>query len=201
MSYRIAGTYVAVCNCAPLCPCPVDGKPTAPGGECIGALGFQIDEGSLDGTDLSGASVALYNLFPSNLTAGNWKIGIVVDDRASDEQAQALERIFSGQEGGPFGEFVPLIGEFLGMDRASVRISDGSLTVAGRTDATFEAFTGPDGSPTTVKGAMFGFAPEYMVGKGSGSSNSFGLSFTAQYGESAKYEFSSEATGAVHPRA
>jgi hypothetical protein len=56
-------------------------------------------------------------------------------------------------------------------------------------------------SPTTVKGAMFGFAPEYQVGKGSGSSSAFGLSFTARYGESAKYEFASEATGAVHPRA
>ena len=201
MGYRIAGTYVAVCNCVPLCPCPVDGVPTAPEGECMGALAFQIDEGNLDGTDLSGANVALYNLFPSNLTSGNWKIGIVVDDGASDAQAQALERIFSGQEGGPFGDFVPLIGEFLGMDRATVRVLDGRLTVGDRTDVTFEAFTGPDGSPTTVKGAMFGFAPEYAVGKGSGSSNSFGLSFTARYGESAKYEFSSEAAGTVHPRA
>jgi hypothetical protein len=201
MSYRIAGTYVAVCNCAPLCPCPVDGAPTAPEGECMGALGFQIDEGNLDATDLSGVNVALYNLFPSNLTAGNWKIGIVVDEGASDEQASALERIFSGQEGGPFGEFVPLIGEFLGAERASVRVSGGNLAVGDRTDVTFDAFKGPDGSPTTVKGAMFGFAPEYQVGKGSGSSNAFGLGFTARYGESARYEFASEATGAVHPRA
>jgi hypothetical protein len=201
MSYRIAGTYVAVCNCAPLCPCPVDGAPTAPEGECMGVLGFQIDEGNLDGTDLSGVNVALYNLFPSNLTSGNWKIGVVVDGDASDEQGEALGRIFSGQEGGPFGEFVPLIGEFLGVERAPVGISGGKLTVGDRTDVTFEAFTGPDGSPTTVKGAMFGFAPEYQVGKGAGSSNSFGLSFTARYGESAKYEFSTEATGAVHPRA
>jgi hypothetical protein len=167
----------------------------------MGALAFQIEDGNLDDTDLSGASVALYNLFPSNLTSGNWKIGLVVDEAASDEQAQALERIFSGQEGGPFGEFVPLIGEFLGLERAPIRVNDGRLTVGDRTDVTFEAFIGPDGSPTTVKGAMFGFAPEYQVGKGSGSSNSFGLSFTARYGESAKYEFSSEATGSIHPRA
>jgi hypothetical protein len=201
MSYRIAGTYVAVCNCNPLCPCPVDGAPTAPEGECMGVLAFQVDEGNLDATDLSGVNVALYNLFPSNLTSGNWKIGVVVDDGASAEQADALGRIFSGQEGGPFGEFVPLIGEFLGTERAPVRVSGGNLTVGDRTDVNFEAFKGPDGSPTTVKGAMFGFAPEYQVGKGSGSSNSFGLSFTARYGESAKYEFSTEATGTVHPRA
>ena len=194
MSYRIAGTYVAVCNCAPLCPCPVDGAPTAPEGECMGVLGFQIEEGHLDGTDLSGVNVALYNLFPSNLTAGNWKIGIVVDEGASDEQAGALERIFSGREGGLLGEFQPLVGEFLGMERASVRVSGGNLLVGDRTDVTFDAFTAADGSPTTVKGARYGFAPEYQVGKGSGSSNSFGISFTARYGQSARFEYSAEAT-------
>src|SRR6266511_4299164 len=49
---------------------------------------------NLDDTDVSGVNVALYNLFPSNLTAGNWKVGLVIDDGASDEQASALERIF-----------------------------------------------------------------------------------------------------------
>ena len=48
---------------------------------------------------------------PSNLTAGNWTVGLVVDEGASEEQAQALDRIISGQDGGPFAEFVPFIGE------------------------------------------------------------------------------------------
>ena len=32
----------------------------------------------------------LYNHFPSNLSSGNWKVGLVVDTAASDEQADAL---------------------------------------------------------------------------------------------------------------
>src|SRR6266545_3886021 len=171
MAYTIKGTYVASCNCVGLCPCPVDGTPTAEGGTCRGAAAFAINEGNLDDTDLGGVNFALYNYFPSNITAGNWKVGIVVDDGASDEQAQAIERIVSGEEGGPFGEF------------------------------TFEPYTGPDGSPTIVRGAMFGFAPEFQVGKTIGESDAFDLSFQSSYGEKAEFEYSTEAVGAIHPRA
>jgi hypothetical protein len=201
MAYRIAGTYTAACNCRAICPCPVDGIPTGPGDACQGSLIFRIDEGNLDDSDLSGVSLAMYNEFPSNLTSGNWKIGLVVDSAASDEQAQAVERIISGQEGGPFGEFVPLIGEYLGMERAAITLSNGSGSVEGKTEFTFESYTGPDGQPTKVHDAMFGFATDYTIGKSSGSSNAFGMSFDAAYGESAEFEFSSEHTGEVHPRA
>src|SRR6266542_763697 len=112
MAYTIKGTYAAVCDCSLLCPCPVDGPPTGEGDQCHGLLVFDVREGNLNGTDLSGVAFALYNHFPSNLTSGNWKVGIVVDDGASDEQAQAIERIVSGDAGGPFGEFKPLIGKY-----------------------------------------------------------------------------------------
>jgi hypothetical protein len=201
MAYRIAGRYVASCNCLPICPCPVDGKPTAPDGECRGILVFAIKDGNLDDVDLSGVNIALCNHFPSNLTAGNWKVGIVVDEAASDDQAQSLEKIFSGEEGGPFGEFKPLIGEYAGMQRGRVTADDKSGSVAGIGDFQFEPFTGPDGSPTKVKSAMFGFAPEYTIGKGSGRGDVLGKTVELAYGESADFEFSSEMAGELHPRA
>jgi hypothetical protein len=195
MAWRIAGSYLATCSCNLICPCPVDGPPTSDDGQCRGFLVFSVKEGSLEDTDVSGVNVALYNLFPSNLTAGNWKVGLVIDEGASDEQASALERIFKGEVGGPFGDMAPLFGEFLGTERDSVTYSDGdtpSATIGSSSETTFEARTGPDGSPTTVKGAMFGFAPEYKVGKGSGKSDRFGLSFDPNYAEAADFEFSSE---------
>jgi hypothetical protein len=200
MAYRITGTYVAACDCSLFCPCPADGPPTGKDGHCHGSIVFQVREGNLDGTDVSGVNFGLFNYFPSNLTSGDWKIAIVVDEAASDEQAQALERIVSGKEGGPFGDFVPLTGEYLGMERAPVRLSDGSASVGDTTEFTFEPARGADGSPTTVKNAMFGFAPEYQIGKASGRSTAFSIGFEASYGESAEYEFSSEAAD-VHIRA
>jgi hypothetical protein len=201
MAYRIAGKYIAACDCQLLCPCPYDGPPTGKNGECRGILAFDVREGNLDDTDLSGVAWALYNHFPSNLSAGNWKAGIVVDAAASDEQAQAIERIASGQEGGPFGDFAPMIGEYLGMSRASVSVSDGGASVSGHGDFSYEPLTGPDGSPTTVKNAMFGFAPEFGVGKGSGHLSTPVGESDLVYGESADYEFSSEMAGEIHLRA
>lgn len=200
MAYTIKGTYVASCNCTGLCPCPVDEKPTAEGGECNGAAVFAISEGQLDDTDLGGVSFALYNHFPSNITAGNWKVGIVVDDGASDDQAQAIERIISGEEGGPFGDFKPLIGEYAGMERASITVSDNSASIAGKSEFTFEPYKGADGSPTVVRGAMYGFAPEFQVGKTTGKSDGFGLSFDSSYGEKAEFEYSTEGAE-MHTRA
>jgi hypothetical protein len=201
VAYRIAGTYVAACDCQLLCPCPYDGPPTGANGECKGLLVFDVANGSLEDTDLSGVAFALWNRFPSNLSAGDWTVGIVVDEGASDEQAQAVERIVSGQEGGPFGEFAPLIGDYKGMQRASVSLSDGSASVGGIGDIGFEPLTGPDGSPTTVSGAMFGFAPTFKVGKASGRFSSPAGDVDCVYGESADFEFASEGGPEVHPRA
>jgi hypothetical protein len=203
VAYRIAGTYVAVCDCAGICPCPVDGAPTGDNGECLGSLVFDIKEGDLDGSDLSGTTAALYNHFPSNLTAGGWTVGLVID-AATDDQARALEAIFKGEEGGPFGEFAGLISTVAGVERGKITVMGGdkpSVSIEGKTEFSFEPFTGADGSPTTVTNAMFGFAPTYKIGKGSGHSEAFGLTFDARYGESAEFEFSTEMAGEVHLRA
>jgi hypothetical protein len=190
----MSGTYVANCSCQLICPCPVDAPPTGPDGQCRGLAVFHIRDGNLDDADLSGTTFAFANLFPSNLTAGDWKFGVIVDESASDEQAQALERILHGEEGGPFAEFAPLFGEWLGVERAPVSFSDGDTPSATVGDASmrFEPLEGPGGGHTTVKNAMFGFAPEFRVGRAPGSSNWFGLDFEGVYGETADFEFGSE---------
>jgi hypothetical protein len=187
----MAGTYVAHCDCQQLCPCAVDGPPTGRDGQCHGLLVFGIRDGNLDGTDLSGVNVVMGYLAPSNISAGNLSLGLVVDQGASDEQVDALERIFSGKEGGMFGEFAPLIGNWLGVEREAVTVSDGEEPSAriGDVAVTFEAFRGPDGKPTTASNAAFGFAPVFTLGKSSGSSGVLGESFEASYGETAEFEY------------
>jgi hypothetical protein len=192
MAYRLAGTYVAHCDCKQVCACAVDGPPTGRDGRCHGLLVHEVRDGNLDGTDLSGVLVAMAYMAPSNISAGNLKIGIVVDNEASDEQAEALGRIFKGDEGGMFGEFQPLFGEWLGVDRADISFSGGEEPSAriGDVDVNFTAFRGGDGGVTTVSNAMFGFAPVFTLGQSSGTSGLFGESFEADYGEAAEFEYS-----------
>jgi len=196
MAWRMSGTYVASCNCQLICPCPTDGPPTGPDGECHGLGVFQIADGNLDDVQLGGLNMGLVNLFPSNLTAGNWKVGVVVSDNASDEQLDAIDRIMRGQEGGTFGDLSALYGEYLGTERGEVTFSDGDRPTGSISGSsfTFEPLPGPEGSgsQTTVKNAAFGFAPEFRVGRTSGSQSAMGIDFDAVYGETADYEFASE---------
>jgi hypothetical protein len=193
VAYRLSGTYVGHCDCRQVCPCATDGPPTGPDGQCHGLLAYGIKDGNLDDTDLSGVNLVLGYMAPSNISSGNLKLGIVVDEEASEEQADALERIFKGDEGGFFGELIPLIGEWLGVERAAVSVSDGDEPSAkiGDTDVNFEAHRGQDGKPTTANNAPFGFAPVFTLGKSSGSSGVLGESFEANYGEAAEFEYTS----------
>lgn len=196
MPWRISGTYVATCSCNLICPCPVDGPPTSADGECRGVLVFQVADGNLDDTDLSGTTFALCNHFPSNLTAGNWKLGTVVGEGASDVQTGAIERIVKGEVGGPFADFAALTEEWLGTERASVSFSNGDAPAGsiGDVSFTFEPLAGPEGSDTqtTVKNGAFGFAPEFRVGRAPTHVSLFGMDFECVYGETADYEFASE---------
>jgi hypothetical protein len=157
---------------------------------------FQIADGNLDDIQLGGLNMGLVNLFPSNLSAGNWKVGVVVSDNATDEQLNAIDRIMRGQEGGTFGDLSALYGEYLGTERGEVTFLDGDRPTGSISGSsfTFEPLPGPEGSgsQTTVKNAAFGFAPEFRVGRTSGSQSAMGIDFDAVYGETADYEFASE---------
>jgi hypothetical protein len=54
-------------------------------------------------------------------------MGIFVDEQATDEQADKLVQIFSGQLGGPMAGLAPLVGEMLGVERAKIELHDDGL--------------------------------------------------------------------------
>jgi hypothetical protein len=47
---------------------------------------------------------------PNNIFAGGWTLGFYLDDRANDEQTEALSAIFGGKAGGWPAALVPLVG-------------------------------------------------------------------------------------------
>jgi len=193
MGYRITGQYLASCECRQICGCAMDQPPTGKNGTCTGGLVFNIKGGALDDVDLSGVKVLMMYNAPGNITGGNLKFGLVVDEAASNAQVDALEQIFSGKIGGPFGEFVPLIGEFLPTERAKITYTDGESPKAsiGSSSIAVEAFRDAEGTPTTISNAMLGFAPTFTIGQGSGTVEACGLSYDGNYGEVADFEFAS----------
>jgi hypothetical protein len=61
------------------------------------------------------------------MTEGNWRLGVFVDDQATDQQFEKLVQVFSGQLGGPMAALTPLVGEMLGVERASIEVVDDGL--------------------------------------------------------------------------
>jgi hypothetical protein len=127
MSWNLRGSYIETCSCELMCPCNLSMDHGATYDFCRVTLVFNIREGSVDGTDIAGCKVAMIADTPKVMTDGNWKVGVFVDQGASEEQFEKVVGIFSGQLGGPFAGLAPLIGEMLGAERAAIEIEDDGL--------------------------------------------------------------------------
>ncbi len=113
--WRLKGEYFENCNCEILCPCvlPVSpGDPTE--GHCDVGLAFHIQEGDFNGVDMGGLNFVVAAYTPGNMGAGNWTTAFYVDERASEEQRQAMGRILSGDVGGPMARWMSLTTDFKG---------------------------------------------------------------------------------------
>jgi hypothetical protein len=110
-----------------MCPCNLSFDHGATYDYCRVTLVFNIQEGEVDGTDIGGLKVAIIADTPKVMTEGNWRVGLFVDEKATDEQADKLSGVFSGQLGGPMAALAPLIGELLGVERAAIEVVDDGL--------------------------------------------------------------------------
>ncbi len=125
MGWDLSGTFYENCSCDAICPCTWSNMTRpATNDDCRAALLFDIDAGQVDGLDVSGTSVLMVIQTPPMMLEGTWKAGLVIDESASDAQAEALGRIFSGALGGPPEALGPLIGEFMGVERLPVSVTD-----------------------------------------------------------------------------
>ena len=127
MSWNVKGSYVETCSCELMCPCNLSFDHGATYDFCRVTLVFHIREGEIDGTDVGGLTVAAIADTPKVMTEGNWRLGMFIDDRATDEQADKLTAVFSGQLGGPMGALAPLVGEVLGVERVPIEVADEGL--------------------------------------------------------------------------
>ena len=90
MSWHLKGSYVETCSCDLMCPCSVSLDHGATYDYCRIVLAFAIKDGEIEGTDVSGLNVVAIADTPKVMTEGNWRIGVFVDERASDDQMQKL---------------------------------------------------------------------------------------------------------------
>jgi hypothetical protein len=122
--WSIEGHYFENCSCNVVCPCTASLDLGADRDYCRAMLVFHVDRGEVEGVDVSDLSVAAVIDTPKVMAEGNWRLGMIIDERASDDQAEALGGVFSGAMGGPMAGLGPLVGEQLGVERLSIDIDD-----------------------------------------------------------------------------
>ncbi len=199
MAWELKGTYFESCSCEVLCPCTVSLDLGADYDRCRVLLAFHVDDGEVEGVDVSGLTVALVGDTPKVMTDGNWRLGVLIDDDASDEQADKLGAVFGGQLGGPMEGLVPLIGEMLGTERAPIEYSENGahrVTIGDATQVEVQdvvPFGVETGEPAQITGIFHPANSTLTVGKATTSRvSAFGLEFSndGKSGASAPFSWS-----------
>ena len=156
-NWHIEGDYMETCNCDFLCPCitsNLTAKPTE--GDCKAAIAMKITKGEKDGVSLDGLSFIVLLHSPGAMVDGNIKVGLIVDEKASDEQTAAIGDIATGAAGGPMEALGPLVGEVAGVEKRPIDlVSDGSKiseTAGDLVDQAIEAVNSalPNGGPIKI---------------------------------------------------
>jgi hypothetical protein len=127
MSWKLEGSYFETCSCDVICPCTASMAFGATYERCRVTLVFNVMDGQVDGTDVSGLTVAAVADTPKVMTEGNWRLGVFIDSAGSDEQAEKLGAVFSGALGGPMEALGPLVGESLGVERAAIEVKESGV--------------------------------------------------------------------------
>ncbi len=98
-NWTIKGREFVNCNCSYGCPCQFNGLPTH--GFCQAVAGMEILEGFHGQTKLDGLRFAGIFRWPGAIHHGKGEAAIVIDERATADQRNALLRILSGQDTEP----------------------------------------------------------------------------------------------------
>src|SRR5574341_696372 len=122
--WRIEGQYMETCNCTYVCPCPTSNLTARPTeGECYAAVALRIDKGQKDGVKLDGLCFIIMLRSPGPMADGNMTVGLIVDERANDEQTKAIASIATGEAGGPMQPLGPLVGKIAGVEKSPIRFA------------------------------------------------------------------------------
>jgi hypothetical protein len=183
--WRVEGQYMETCNCTFLCPCigsNLTARPTE--GDCKAALAMRIDKGEKDGVKLDGLSFIVLMHSPKAMAEGNITVGLIIDERATDKQAEAISAIATGAAGGPMAALGPLVGRVAGVEKRPISFQvDGlkrTVKAGELIDQACEGVPGParPGEPIYLDNTCHPVNPRLALAKASRSSmHAFGINW------------------------
>jgi hypothetical protein len=151
--WQLIGDWFDICSCDIPCPCEFAQAPT--NNACQGMLAWHIRNGHFGAIQINDLSLLALAAFEGNIWAGETKavMGLFIDEKADEQQREALQSIFSGQAGGWPASFAAIIGEVRGVEFVPITFEvAGDLAfwraeIPGKVMGRAEALTGPTTPP------------------------------------------------------
>lgn len=117
VAWKLSGHCLEMCNCDFLCPCIPSNRTAKPTqGNCTTVLTFHVDDGRIGDVEIADMGFAVVLHTPGVMADGDWSVGVIVDERATTEQHDALVRVARGEIGGPLEPMRALTKDFLGVE-------------------------------------------------------------------------------------
>ena len=100
--YQLEGTLLEVCSCDTLCPCWIGEDPD--NGTCEAVVAYNLDRRHDPRSRRQRADARGRRSHPREHAGGQLARVVFVDERATDEQMEAMLDVFSGKLGGPLAD-------------------------------------------------------------------------------------------------
>lgn len=100
-TWTLEGTVLISCNCDYGCPCNFNALPTH--GKCEGHWTWHVERGRYGEVVLDDLNFTVAVDWPGAIHEGNGRALILVDERADENQREAIGTLVGGDAGGPWG--------------------------------------------------------------------------------------------------
>ena len=163
--WSLKGNYFESCTCDLVCPCIFLMPPTL--GYCEALVGWHIENGHMNGTQLNGLNVAVWLHSPGSLTEGNWRLALYIDDQADDEQKDALTKIYGGEVGGHPAVLAGFVSDLMGVKSVPIEYREEGkkhhLVIKGIAENEMYSIDGEDGGDVKVDNHPLAVSPGFPL--------------------------------------
>ena len=127
MSWSLRGSYIETCSCELMCPCNLSFDHGATYDFCRVTLVFNLRQGDVEGVDIGGLTVATHRGHTEGDDRGQLALGGVRRRSRGGRPVRQAGEGLHRQLGGPMAALAPLVGEVLGVERASIEVEEDGL--------------------------------------------------------------------------
>jgi len=150
MDWWAKGLLFENCSCQLVCPGHLHFSQLCTHERCLGYWAIRVDHGRFGPVDLTGVKALIAFDSPQHMISGNWTEVVIIDEAASQEQRDAMEKLLTGRAGGPWEVLAKFVGRWLATRYLPIEFSEEAGTkkarIAGLLETAINEIRGRDRS-------------------------------------------------------